>query len=227
MAALKMKRFVTELRNACDPVALGQTRGGLVLAAVLITCWQLSATAYAQSASGYSENDYFRLEWEYALDEGTGTIRMIGVGEWASWRTGVLEHGRFTTAGVTFDSILWSWGGFDDEPYGPPIYQGYEEGRPVFEYDLLNPISFVDGSGVQIDLTYPTEGLELRATEFAYEGYTLSAGGPVIPIPPGEVPFATIQTIPEPSACATLGLGAAALAAALRRRGREDSHIRS
>ena len=225
MAAIKMKRFAMELCNVCSPVALGQTRGGLVLAAVLIACWQLSAPTLAQDASGYSENDYFRLEWEYALDEGTGTIRLIGVGEWASWHTGVLEHGRFTTAGVTFDSILWSWGGYEGEPYGPPTYQGYEEGRPVFEYDLLNPISFAEGGSVQIDLTYPTEGLELRATEFDYEGYTLSAAGPVIPIPPGEVPFATIQTIPEPSACATLGLGAAALAAALRRRGREDSHI--
>jgi hypothetical protein len=217
MAVTKLRRFATGLRKACNPVALGQTRGGLVLAAVLIACWQLSVRTLAQDAVGYSENDYFRLEWEYALDEGTGTIRLSGVGDWL-WRTGVVEHGRFTTAGVTFDSNLWH--GHDEEVFGPPTYQGNEEGRPVYEYDLLNPLFLCYGDVVQIDVTYPSEGVELRAAEFDYEGYTLSAPGPVIPIPPGEVPFATVQTIPEPSACATLGLGAAAIAAVLRRRNR-------
>jgi len=215
MATIKMKRLVTKLGKLCNPVALGQTRGGLVLAAVLIACWQLSARTLAQDAVGYSENDYFRLEWEYALDEGTGTIRLSGAGQWLG-RGGVLEHGRFTTAGVTFDSNLWH--GHDEEVFGPPTYQGNEEGRPVFEYDLLNPVLLCYGNVVQIDVTYPSEGMELRAAEFEYEGYRLSAFGPVIPIPPGEVPFASVQTIPEPSACATLGLGAVALAAVLRRR---------
>jgi hypothetical protein len=145
---------------------------------------------------------------------------LYGVGEWL-WGTGVLEHGRFTTAGLPFDSILHH----GDEVFGPPTYQGDEEGRPVFGYDLLNPLALSYGGGMEIDVTYPAEGMELRAAEFDYEGYTMSAAGPVRPIPPGELPFATIQTIPEPSACATLGLGAAALAATLRRRGREDAHI--
>ncbi|MFQ5805456.1 MAG: hypothetical protein ACE5I3_03290 [Phycisphaerae bacterium] len=225
MAVIKMKRFTTELRNAYDPVTLGQTRGGVVLAAVLVACWQLSAPARAQvPPNGYSINDYSLLEWHYSLDDGTGTIRLRNWDDWPSHDL-ILEQARFTTAGVTFDSIL---DGHGNELFGPPTYVGDENGRPLFEYDLLDPITLEGlNDPLEIEVTYPGQGVELRATGFGYEGRLSAVFGPILPIPPASMPFVTIQTIPEPPVLATLGLGTAALVTAQRRRRREDSHLGS
>jgi len=218
--ARKIKVYISRSHRACNPVSLGQSRGGFILAALLVACWQLSAPAQADVASeGFSCRGFLRLEWDYSLGSGTGTIRLLPWGL-DDYFTPVLEHGRFTTAGLTFDSVeddCWY-----SDIYGPPTYVGEEEGRSLFEYDFTDAVGLGSDnlSGVAIAVTFPTQGVELRATEFEYEGYWLSGTpGLVHRIPPGDMPFVTIQTIPEPAAAVSLGLAAAALAATRRRQG--------
>jgi len=219
---------VTGLRKVCDPVELGQSRGGLVLAAVLIACWQLCApvqAAPAPDASGFSENDYFRLEWDYDLDRGTGTIRFRALRDDGSWHYDdiLLDHTQFTTRGLPFSSILGDAG----QPlFDPPTFAGMQGGLPLYAYDLLAPYYLGHPDyPMPIRVTYPTDGVELRATEFNFEGYrfTLSGvAGPGILIPPEPMAFVTIQPIPEPAAAAALAAGAGALLATQRRR-RDDA----
>ena len=218
--ARKIRVRIARLRRAANPVALGQSRTGFVLAALLVASWQLSVPAKADATSAGVSNDYYvRIEWAYDLELGRGWL-YLGPQYPGNGRRTVLEHGRFTTAGLPFDSLE------DDVPwvdiYGPPTYAGEEEGRSLYEYDLIDSIGFgyYSASSIAIALTFPTEGIELRETEFNYEGFTLSGmAGPVNRLEPASLPFVSIQTIPEPAAAASLALAAAALAATRRREG--------
>ena len=128
--ARRIRVRIARLHRAGNPVSLGQSRAGFVLAALLVASWQLSTPAQADVASqGSSYNEYFRIEWNYDMDHGLGVIRLAPWGEHL-WRERVLEHGRFITAGLPF-SILDD-GEFDHDVYGPPTFEGVEDGRVMF-----------------------------------------------------------------------------------------------
>jgi len=57
-----------------DPVFLGQTKLSFLTAAILIALWSAGKDAHASipDAIGSQENQYFKLDWAYDLNEGTG-----------------------------------------------------------------------------------------------------------------------------------------------------------
>ena len=211
------RRFTRKLRRWFDPVELGQTRGGLFLAAVIIAGWQLCAPVRAESSFGVSENDYFRLDWYYDLDAGWGTMGLMRICGWPYEL--ILDDVSFVTGGAPFEWIKCD----GNDAFGPPTLVGNQQGIPLYEYDALGPFSLVPSmSACRMFLRFDTENAALRETELRYQGYGLSAGGGLgVPFTSDPLPFVTIQTIPEPAAVATAALGAAALAALNRKRDEE------
>lgn len=212
MRSRRWLRLARKLRKTLNPVNVGQTRAGLVAVAVLIAGWQLSAPARAEIASGSSSNEYFRIEWLYDMDGGTGWMSLERAdGHW--WPEYLIDNARFVTAGRPFEEMSWE----EYEVFGPPVLIGNEHGIPLYEYRALAPISVPDAydDPFEIKLRFDPENAELRATELRYDAYAMSGFG--IPLPTTHLPFVTVQTIPEPAAAATLAIAAAALAATRRR----------
>jgi hypothetical protein len=210
-------RLARKLHKTFNPVNLGQTRGGLFAAAVIIAGWQLSAPVRADIASGSSSNEYFRLEWSYDTYDGTGWTRLDLVDDYG-WGNMIMEDVRFTTAGTPFESLTYGWQHLD--VFGPPTLVGHEGGLPLYEYEALGPFVFpcFEAYPIEIDIRFDPENAELRVTELRNDTYWASSSGGIgIPVPASPLPFVTIQTIPEPAAVATMALAAAALAATRRR----------
>lgn len=207
------------LHRNCDPATFGQTKVGLVFAAVLIAGWQLATPAKAQVTNpGDSFDENFYLSWRYDLSQGRGRFDLWSR-RWSPNRVNwvQLNHLRLRTEGLVFDQIA-TWNG--DALFGTPTIVGHQNGRDLFEYDLLQPVRF--SQVLEFRVTFPTEGVELFESGLAYEALfpTATSGIAILPLPLTTLDFVSIRTIPEPSAAVTLGVGAAALAA-LRRRSRE------
>lgn len=204
-------RMTRKMLRGVQPVELGQSRGGFVVAAVLIAFWQLGGTAAADAVNpGFSENDFFRLEWEYDLSAGEGLWR-ITPDEDLSPINNLLTDASFYTQGVTFDTIE-----LDGEP---APFGAIDVGDGTFKYSLMLSAFALDRL-FEFRVTFPRQNVGLYSTEFQYEGL-LSAAVPA-PMPViGSMNFVTIQQIPEPAGVALLGVGAAAAGAYAGRR-RDD-----
>lgn len=183
------------------PLALGRSRTGLLSAAVLLAAWQLATPAAAQVANpGYSENEYFRLDWFYDLPHGRGEFKVtnknpqevIGV---------ALDEFEFMTFGMRFDNIreIGGWSPFWREQIGPDYryYLGY--GETVRAADE-----------VEYEVWYPTVDVAIANISVNYGGIASAVLGPIT-IPSSTMDFVTIQAIPEPAAVSLLAVGAAAL----------------
>lgn len=201
------------LGRAAEPVDLGQTRGGIVVAALLLVVWQVNTVAWSDVVNpGFSENDYFRLEWDYDLAAGAGTFILTPdddpdiLGIW-------LETAHFSTWGIPFDSITID---------GQPAPFGFEHlGDDRYAYSLQSDMYFEDP--LAVDVTFPVTKIRLLSTQFDYDGMVSSVAGPFV-MWPSSMNFVSIQQIPQPAAVSLLGVGAAA-AAAFMRRGRDgDRH---
>ena len=189
------------LLHTVQPVELGQTPMGFLLAALMVLLWQTGRPALADPVNpGFSENDYFRVEWDYDLPAGTGTIRFTPDPDYLADGV-ILETADFTTEGLLFNSIRI---GEDPAPYGViPLDDD------LYQYLLVCDLR-LGNSSVDIDVTFPTVGIALRSTSLDYSGTTSAAGFPLL-IWPAKMNFVSVRTIPEPPAAAAL---AAALAAA-------------
>jgi hypothetical protein len=213
-------RLARKLRKTFNPVNLGQTRGGLIVVAVLIAGWQLSAPVRAEIASGSSSNEYFRIEWWYDMDDGMGWMS-LGPAPDHWWRDYIIDNAHFVTAGRPFEEMSWE----GNEVFNPPTLVGNDHGLPLYEYRALAPLFISGDTGFPniIDLRFNPENAELRATTLRYDAYPRSPwGGFGLPLPTTQLPFVPIQTIPEPAAVATMALAAAALAATRRRNGNDN-----
>ena len=185
MRAMTARGMRTVL-GALRPVVLGQTGKGLLILAGLLLLWQLSDPVRAQAQeSGYSENAYFRLEWNYDLATGTGVITMWPLQDGRI----LLFDANFVTVGVLLDSI---W--VDGSEYGEPIELGVVNGRAHHYYPLLSAVSLE--SPLHIDLTFPTVNTALRTSYLTYSGH-LSAPSLNLGIPPQAAKFVTVQAIPS------------------------------
>ena len=180
-------------RRIVHPIQMAQTRGGLMLAAALILCWQSSQTVLAAVVNpGFSENDFFRLEWDYDLVNGTGQIRfgvnVDGMGNFFADYLNLDDAGRFKelhvmltalefrTYGVPFDSVasassrLFRNPTLINAPGDPPVYQYRKEsaiGDSIFGYGSFSEEVF--------DVTFPTENIGLAESSLVCGG-GLSAG---------------------------------------------------
>ena len=189
------------LLHTIQPVELGQTPTGLLLAALVVFLWQVGQAALADPINpGFSENEYFRLEWDYDLPAGRGLIRFTPDPDYLADGV-ILETADFTTGGLLFSSIKI---GEDPAPYGViPLEDN------LLQYLLVCDMHLGDSS-VDIDVTFPSVGVDLYSTNLDYSGTTSAAGFPLL-IWPAKMNFVSVRTIPEPPAAAAL---AAALAAA-------------
>ena len=175
------------------PVVLGQMRLGFVVAAAIVLMWQLGQSVKAAENPGSSENDYFRLEWDYNLGAGTGTITFVPkvVPPDGDGQLHLLDV-RFTTAGVVFDSMVPDV--FDD--LNPA---GQENGLTVYAYwdwwmHFVPWGDYNNDNPLQIDVTFPTietQRLQLRDTEMNFRG--LLSGVTTFIIPPSTMDFVSIE----------------------------------
>lgn len=202
-----MLRLYVRIRKFVRPIRLGQTPQGFLLGAMLVFCWQVAqSVAGTISSSGFSENDFFRLEWDYDLANGTGQIRLSvnddGLADFVLRRFSsgepqdvsiFMRKLKFSTEGVPLDSIaLGSSDPFGDPTSivlsGVPIRYDYEAPNPnlsAFEPLFLLTSNQSGSSQAVIDVTFPTENIALMETTMRYGG-TLSAG-----VLDGDPPFAS------------------------------------
>lgn len=213
MPRSKLMRSAAGLARALSPIDLGQTKPGLLAAAVLLGLWQLGSTASArQTNPGHSENNYFRVDWDYDLAGGTG---IISISENLPFRPNtvffLLDQFDFTTFGQEFDRIsVWNnFSRFRVDPIGGD-----------FRYSPDPYLDFINGLTFSVE--FPSEGLELVETGLDYEGhgyYSNSTSFFSFLISPSSMNFVSIRAIvPEPSGAASLFLGAIVAGAVSRRR---------
>lgn len=186
-----------------------------------VSLWLVTGRAIADPlASGQSENDDVLLTWDYSLDSGEGTFTFQTKPRVPESEILWLDELRFDTAGLDFDTIETS--GVEYGPYNIYVLSrivGVEGVRAIVQHEVFKWgwDSFTASAGLTFHVTFPTDGVQLRAEQFEYDGYTAS-GSHGVPSPlSGEVDFVSIQTIPEPASVAGLALGAAGLLG-LRRR---------
>lgn len=213
MPRSKLMRSAAGLARALSPIDFGQTKPGLLAAAVLLGLWQLGSTASArQTNPGHSENNYFRVDWDYDLAGGTGIIR-ISENLPFNPNTAIflLDRFDFTTFGQKFDRIgvVENFSRFREDPVGDD-----------FRYSPDPYLHFINELTVFVE--FPSEGLELVETGLDYEGhgyYSNSTTFFPFAIPPSSMNFVSIRTVvPEPTGAVSLLLGAIVAGAASRRR---------
>lgn len=196
-------------RQLLDPINLGQTRAGFIIAAIFVACWQLGQTALADASNpGYSENEYFRVDWDYNFAAGTGVIifstddpdlDIITLRE-----ADFLTHGaRFNTIRIDGSGAPYTWRALVDEWYR---YQLYHD----IDFGLYDPL--------QLDVTFEAGALKPLPTDLTYCGTVASAAPFPLVIPPSTMNFVTIQPIPEPPGAAALAAVAMAASVFARRR---------
>jgi len=208
------------------PVVLGQTKAGLAIAAVAILGWQLSGTARAQvPAQGSSENDYFRLEWEYDLTGGTALYRFVLSDDLDQDKDSLWLFGQFDADGRAMDLLSRDsnsqW--YDDSGSFPASAFGF---LPTGDYGMKALLGRYQGATAEVRVAFDPTDVELVQSEFEYCG-ALSAsipmGAPSHTDFSDSMEFVTIQTIPEPNTIALLGLGAAGAAFGRRREDEKDN----
>lgn len=114
-----VRRSIKQMLWLLEPVVLGQTRTGFILAATMVLLWLMAQPALAEIPnSGYSENEYFRVDWEYDLTHGTGRLRFTRTELTAGADWMWLDNTTFTTAGIVFDQMTFTdiWDGMVTEP---------------------------------------------------------------------------------------------------------------
>jgi hypothetical protein len=213
MPLSKLMRDAAGLFRALSPIDLGQTKPGLLAAAVLLGLWQLGATASArQTNPGHSENNYFRVDWDYDLAGGTGLIRITeNLPFDPNTAVFLFDQFDFTTFGQKFDRIgvVENFSRFREDPIGDD-----------FRYSPDPYLHFINGLTVFVE--FPSEGLKLVETGLDYEGhgyYSQSTTFFPFVIPPSAMNFVSIRAIvPEPASALSLLLGAIVTGAVSRRR---------
>lgn len=226
-----VRRKIRRSLRTFQPLVLGQIPLGFFVAASLVLLWQAGTPLRAATNSGFSEDEYIRIDWEYDLADGTGSFSFSNVNTNGYAR--FVDFLSFDTAGVALDSITQDLTHYD--PVCPGMYPGTpefddpapggtENGLTLYSHKLRSGHALALSSDtiwpVLFNVTFPTVGVELRETAIEYAG-RLSGMYPLL-IPQTNMDFVTIQSIPEPSAIASMGLGGAA-GAARRRRRRKDA----
>ena len=213
MSRNRLKHFIGRWARTLRPIKFGQTRGGLLTAALLLAAWQLADTASARQANpGFSQNDFFRVDWDYDLAAGTGLINIRSRFRYGERTTIVLlDDFDFMTFDQDFDSIHVrdSFTQFRVDPVGND-----------FQYSPDPYLAFINEA--TIDVTFPTQGIELLDTGLDFGGhgyYAYSTSFFPFVMPPSSMNFVSIKAVvPEPSGAASLLLGAIVAGAVTRRR---------
>jgi hypothetical protein len=229
------KAWMRRLRRICQPMILGQRSLGFWMAAILIFCWQGTRTAQAAlSPQGFSENDYFKLDWDYDLSAGTGIIWISSKLPQYPISPDFMEFSAMSlyTRGMTLNSIINN----DDSGFNAPVNIGTENGKTLYEYAYAKPYpdnwlsaisffkDFFSEKKVQIEVTFPTAGVGLYDSKMDYSGqYFNSALGMVI-LAEQQIPFVSVEMIPEPAAIALLGIGGLAGATLTSRNNRKKEN---
>ncbi len=183
------------------PAALARTRPGLVAAAGLLAVWQLAAPAAAQVANpGYSENEYFRLDWYYDLPNGRGEFTLTNRNPQEVIAV-ALDELEFWTFGMRFDDVRMN-GGYS------PLWRR-QIGQDYLHYLSWPPILRV-AHEVEFEVWYPTVNVAVANTSIHYGGVASAILGPIT-IPSSTIDFVTIQAVPDPAALSLLAVGAAAM----------------
>ena len=173
---------------------------------ILVFLWQASRPVMADIENpGYSENEFFRLDWEYDLEAGTGWFSITPTNDQYPRDFLLLQYVDFVS-GAPFDTYL-------DGHY--PITYDVEPVGDGYRYTANNVRHWLEYR--KNEVTFPTTEITLRESTFEFAGFT-SAGMGAIPIPPSAMNFVTIDAVPEPAAATMLGAGLVGLGLTARLR---------
>lgn len=217
----RIRRFVRSVR----PIRVGQTSSGLVVAAALILLWGLEQPVAAGTVTGSSENQYFRLNWEYDLEAGAGGLQLLPKDIPGADRLYV-DYAWFTTHGVR----LWDGSHIRDNDWYGPEQVGTENGQSVYMYDrngfydLTDPVT---SAASFCFMTFPKTGVTLVPGQLNLWGRVTALDGTgmssiVASFEPLVMDFVTVQAIPEPGTIALMGVAAAVAGAVGKRRQEPD-----
>lgn len=214
------KKWIRRFLVTCEPIGLGQTSSGFILAAVLVFLWLVARPIEATAAPivGYSEDQYLRIDWEWDLAAGRGTLSFTRKRDSDYYIHDFMQLG-FITAGLDFDSRTGSLG----DHFLPGQDIGEVGGRSLFQqgfspYDSTSAIAFPYALTAIADVTFSSEGVEVFETDISYEALLFHEYNSSMRLASNTLDFVSIQTIPEPATAAGLLLGGAGAVAAMRRR---------
>ena len=189
-----------------QPIELGQTKIGFVLAAAMVVLWLFAAPARAaqQVVIGSSQDEFLRVDWEYDLDHGRGLLFFSRSYEHPHLVLANLHSLNFLTVNASLGSIR-----------GPIDIAE----RAVFDIgDDLQVHSYgFFGSAVipaLVTFTFPTERIGVSDAQISYAGEVEPWGW----YQEGMLDFVSVRAIPEPPTAATAALMSAAAAGRRRRR---------
>jgi hypothetical protein len=209
----KWYRKVRRIRRNFDPVILGQTKAGFILAAALVAFWLVGTEAHAALDNpGSAENQYFKLEWSYDLAHGNGNF-ILGIknpAEGNIYDNIKINAFRFNTLGRHITSIQEATG-IPTTFYPPTIFE--IANQHYNDIVVFPSVQFHADSQthLQFNMTFQTTGVALLPTQICVSGYHTM-------VPALVMDFLTVQTIPEPTSVTNLFLGAVGAIAGLWRK---------
>ncbi len=238
------------MKYKLSPIHLGQSTKGFLFAACLIFFWQCAHAQATVDTQGSSENMFFKVEWEFDLENGTGLYQfrlqdpddfnIYGGNFYLRIPSNFIKIETMTIDGVPQFGLSGLSAGLSE----PAIPGQYKYPAAI---NLTQPLA-------QIEITFPTENVGLYETSMTYTGHPIiDSNWPVYPQgtisalqalgSPGwpeqvsgitrkvwelrgnlTMDFVTIQAIPEPTTITTLGLGAI-IASTLRRKNDKKTKI--
>jgi MYXO-CTERM domain-containing protein len=214
MLSTRARRFISEYQ----PVGLGQTRTGYVLAAALVALWMVERPVAAEAVWGANENQHIRIEWFYFWEPNhyeSTVLFQLKDDPTDGLRPLALREVRFYTLGLPFEQQWLSESWTLEGPYSVGVLGG----QTLYEYTCLGPSATpVDHYALSAIGRWRSEGAGLFNTQASYTIAVTpddgSGGGWSVN---GTLDFVSVQAIPEPPSAA-LGLFAAVAGAVGRRR---------
>ena len=218
-----VKKSIYDVAKVLSPIKLGQSSQGILFSIVMILLWfgtmRVGAAALVQ---GSSANDSFKIDWEYDLVNGLGKITFIqpmGT-EYPYSRYVLLDSFSFTTVGVELTMSE------TNETLFSRSEVGTINGQTIYQYDidsdeLDNYVEFSFDSyyffgSEEISFSFPTDDIQITTTKASYKGMDMLSGAAPLALL-GEMDFASVQVVPEPTTVGMLGLGAMLAAARSRK----------
>ncbi len=223
--------------QSISPIVLGQKSFGFILSSILILVWQCAHAQAAVSPTGSNENDFFRLEWDYDLQNGTGQFIMtLKDPDDYTLYAGFIAFGLFTE--VELDSLLVngqpdSFGNVSQPAPGLFRYSfdnDFHTRQPVMQFDITFPknnVQLFERPGdyfAQIEIPFDGQNVPdyiIDQLEFRYHTGHVPTRTVMSTKFPSTMNMVSVQAIPEPTTAVTLGLGAIVTASLCRRQKRE------